>query len=145
MFNCIMIRFIDNEEKYKNTKIKIVRWVFTVFLICIGFLHYWVFFDEKPFLKSTSPNRSNLVKITEYGTGFLFGPKNIKVYFKDVQRNTVQEEKVRVEKIMNPNNKSLYDITWKDENQVKITMNYEGETKILTYNFNTKKMKISTK
>ncbi|RAS87288.1 hypothetical protein A4U60_06645 [Priestia endophytica] len=119
--------------------------MFIVLLICICCLSYWVFFDENPFLKSTSPNRSNLVKITEYGNGFLFGPKNIKVYFKDAQGNTVKEEKVRVANIIEPNNRSLYDITWKDENQVKITMNYEGETKILTYNFNTEQMKISTK
>ncbi|MFP7177111.1 hypothetical protein [Priestia filamentosa] len=138
-----MIKFIDNEEKYKNTKIKIARWIFTVLLICIGFLSYWVFFDENPFLKSTSPNRSNLVEITEYGNGFLFGPKNIKVYFKDTKGNIAREEKVRVANIMEPNNKSLYDITWKDENQVKITMNYEGKTKILIYNFNTEQMKIS--
>ncbi|MGZ9869857.1 hypothetical protein ACU3L3_15710 [Priestia endophytica] len=85
------------------------------------------------------------MKITEFGNGFLFGSKNIKVYFKDAQGNTVKEEKVRVVNIMEPNNKSLYDITWKDENQVKITMNYEGETKISTYNFNTEQMKISTK
>ncbi|MCM3541091.1 hypothetical protein [Priestia endophytica] len=140
-----MIKFINNEEKYKNTKIKIARWVFTVLLICIGCLSYWVFFDENPFLKNTSPNQRSLVEITEYGNGFLFGSKNIKVYFKDAQGNTVQEEKIRVENIMEPNNKSLYDITWEDENRVKITMDYEGETKTLTYNFNTKRMKISTK
>lgn len=145
VFNYSMLKFIDNEEKYKNTKIKIARWIFIVLLICISCLSYSVFFDENPFLKSTSPNRSNLVKITEFGNGFLFGSKNIKVYFKDAQGNTVKEEKVRVVNIMEPNNKSLYDITWKDENQVKITMNYEGETKISTYNFNTEQMKISTK
>jgi hypothetical protein len=32
------------------------------------------------------------VEFTEYGKGFLFGPKNIKVYFKDKQGNTVKEE-----------------------------------------------------
>ncbi|WP_235780264.1 hypothetical protein [Priestia filamentosa] len=85
------------------------------------------------------------MKITEYGNGFLFEPKNIKVNFKDAQGNSVKEEKVRIANIIDPNNRSLYDIIWKDENQVKITMNYEGETKILTHNFNTEQMKISTK
>ncbi|MFP7486373.1 hypothetical protein SFC65_19605 [Priestia filamentosa] len=139
------MKVIDDEEKYRTTKIKVARWIFSIALIVTIYMVYWICFDENPFLKSGSPDRINLVEITEYGNGFLFGPKNIKIYFKGNEGTILEEKKVRISNIMEPNNKSLYDITWEDKNQVEITMNYEDETKVLNYNFKTREMDMNIK
>lgn len=136
---------MNTEEEIQQIKRNSFRFLLRMFLIflvlILSFAVYWGFMKKIPVLEETSPNGTNEVEIVQLGNGFLYINPSIKVYFKENGR-VVKTKKTSVSNLMESNHQERYNVSWIGENKTSIMMKFESETKIMDFNFSTKKLEL---
>ena len=124
------------EVKKKKTIKHFSMGVLIVFFILLSYVVYWFYFEESLLTSKLSPSGKSEVVINEYGNRIVGGSETVKIYFKQ-NGKTQKTRKVDV-RLMESNNKELYNIVWVDENRVSISIVFEKSIQGLKYNFSTR-------
>ncbi|MGQ3380753.1 DUF5412 family protein [Priestia endophytica] len=136
-----MVKFMEGKKNYKSSKAKITLGVFSILLISIVYVIYWLFFDATPFLENKSPNKIHKIEIVEKGHNLLTSTQ-IDIRFK-IHDKTQYEREMDIDNFLEDHTTSQYHIKWLNDDEVQITMEYENQTKTLEYNFDTRRLSLS--
>ncbi|AOH54559.1 hypothetical protein ABE28_009375 [Peribacillus muralis] len=128
------------KEEIRVTKRKtfktLIFSLLAVLLVSLSYGIYWIYFEQTFLTGSNSPDGNAEVEIYEYGNGLLRGSEAVKVYFSS-DGKTIKTKKIRVDNLKESNHKERYNATWKNKENVTITMRFEKSTKTISYNFST--------
>ncbi|MFP7485494.1 hypothetical protein SFC65_15100 [Priestia filamentosa] len=110
---------------------------------CCAYYIYWSGYKKTTFLESSSPNQINSVKLVQIGNSLYASPEKIEIYFENKYYHTERVETVDIANHLASNVKEMYEITWKNDEQIQIKMNYERITKTLDYDFKDQESKMN--